>query len=64
MEWCCRYSDSQNWKSALVEWNAGEDGGYKEAVLEIQGDSVYSKLKYEAGACSALGLTVSISLLS
>jgi peptide chain release factor 1 len=44
-----RYSDTQNWKSAIVNWNPGEAGGYKEVVLEIAGDSVYSKLKYEAG---------------
>lgn len=49
-----RYSDSQDWKSAVVEWHAGEDGGYKEVVLEVQGDSVYSKLKYEAGAHASL----------
>ena len=47
-----RYCDAQNWKSAVVQWNDGEDGGYKEVVLEISGDSVYSKLKYEAGASS------------
>jgi len=27
----------------------GEMGGFKEAVLEIKGDQVYSKLKFEAG---------------
>jgi protein subunit release factor B len=49
----CRYADMQNWKSAVVEWSPGEDGGYKEVVLEIQGESVYSKLKYEAGVLSS-----------
>ena len=44
-----RYSDSQNWKVKLISESEGEMGGFKEAILEIQGDRVYSKLKYEAG---------------
>ena len=44
-----RYSSSQNWKVKLVSESVAEMGGFKEAVLEIQGDSVYSKLKFEAG---------------
>jgi peptide chain release factor 1 len=44
-----RYSDTQNWKVKLISDSEGEMGGFKEAILEIQGDRVYSKLKYEAG---------------
>jgi peptide chain release factor 1 len=44
-----RYSDTQNWKVKLISESEGEMGGFKEAILEIQGDRVYSKLKYEAG---------------
>jgi len=44
-----RYADSQNWKVKLVSESLGEMGGFKEVILEIQGDSVYSKLKFEAG---------------
>ena len=33
----------------LVSESLGEMGGFKEVILEIQGDSVYSKLKFEAG---------------
>ncbi|KST66247.1 peptide chain release factor 1 [Mastigocoleus testarum] len=44
-----RYSGSQGWKVKLVSESVAEMGGFKEAVLEIQGDSVYSKLKFEAG---------------
>jgi peptide chain release factor 1 len=44
-----KYSDTQNWKVKLVSESEGEMGGFKEAILEIQGDRVYSKLKYEAG---------------
>ncbi|MGB0562157.1 MAG: peptide chain release factor 1 [Spirulinaceae cyanobacterium] len=44
-----RYADSQHWKVGLVSESTGEMGGFKEAVLEIQGDRVYSRLKFEAG---------------
>jgi peptide chain release factor 1 len=44
-----RYADVQNWKVKLVSESLGEMGGFKEVILEIQGESVYSKLKFEAG---------------
>ncbi|MBW4567616.1 peptide chain release factor 1 [Hassallia byssoidea VB512170] len=44
-----RYADSQSWRVKLVSESLGEMGGFKEVILEIQGDSVYSKLKFEAG---------------
>ncbi|NEO25538.1 MAG: peptide chain release factor 1, partial [Kamptonema sp. SIO4C4] len=44
-----RYAESQGWKVSLVSESPAEMGGFKEAVLEIQGDRVYSKLKFEAG---------------
>ena len=33
----------------MMDSSAGDDGGYKNVVLEVKGDSVYSKLKWEAG---------------
>jgi peptide chain release factor 1 len=44
-----RYAESQNWKVKLVSESLADMGGFKEAILEIQGDRVYSKLKFEAG---------------
>ncbi|MEM9002514.1 MAG: peptide chain release factor 1 [Cyanobacteria bacterium P01_F01_bin.86] len=44
-----RYSESQSWKVQLVSESLADMGGFKEAVLEVKGDNVYSKLKYEAG---------------
>ncbi|NMG18118.1 peptide chain release factor 1 [Brasilonema bromeliae] len=44
-----KYADSQSWRVKLVSESLAEMGGFKEAILEIQGDSVYSKLKFEAG---------------
>lgn len=44
-----RYAESQNWRIKLLSESTADMGGFKEAILEIQGDSVYSKLKYESG---------------
>ena len=44
-----RYAEAQNWKVKLVSESIADMGGFKEAILEIQGERVYSKLKYEAG---------------
>ncbi|MBE9052261.1 peptide chain release factor 1 [Nostocales cyanobacterium LEGE 11386] len=44
-----RYADLQGWRVKLVSESLGEMGGFKEVILEIQGDNVYSKLKFEAG---------------
>ena len=44
-----RYAETQNWNVKLLSESLADMGGFKEAILEIQGDSVYSKLKFEAG---------------
>ncbi|NEQ06607.1 MULTISPECIES: peptide chain release factor 1 [unclassified Moorena] len=44
-----RYSESQNWRVKLLSESLADMGGFKEAILEIQGEQVYSKLKFEAG---------------
>ena len=44
-----RYAESQKWKVKLLSESLADMGGYKEAILEITGNQVYSKLKFEAG---------------
>ncbi|MBD2055447.1 peptide chain release factor 1 [Oculatella sp. FACHB-28] len=44
-----RYAETQSWRVKLVSESLADMGGFKEAILEIQGDRVYSKLKFEAG---------------
>ncbi|MEL4895631.1 peptide chain release factor 1 [Crocosphaera sp. Alani8] len=44
-----RYAESQRWSVKLVSESLADMGGFKEAILEITGDQVYSKLKFEAG---------------
>lgn len=44
-----RYAEVQHWRVKLVSESPADMGGFKEIILEIQGDQVYSKLKFEAG---------------
>lgn len=44
-----RYAEQQRWRVELLNENPGEHGGYKEAVVRIEGKGVYSKLKFESG---------------
>lgn len=44
-----RYAEVQKWQVKLLSESLADVGGFKEAILEIQGDQVYSKLKFEAG---------------
>lgn len=44
-----KYAELQGWKVAPLTMQQSESGGFTQAVLEVKGDSVYSKLKYEAG---------------
>ena len=44
-----RYAESQNWKVHLLNTNQSDVGGYKEVIFTIDGERVYSHLKYESG---------------
>lgn len=44
-----RYAEQQKWTVKLVSESLADMGGFKEAILEIKGDNVYSQLKFEAG---------------
>ena len=44
-----RYADNKNWKIEIVSASESDVGGYKEIILLIKGESVYSRLKYEGG---------------
>lgn len=44
------YAESQGWHVSVVDESPTEVGGFKEIVLMITGDKVYSKLKFENGA--------------
>jgi peptide chain release factor 1 len=44
-----RYAEKQGWRVKLLSESVADMGGFKEAILEIAGDLVYSQLKFEAG---------------
>lgn len=44
------YAQSQGWRFEVMEANITGIGGYKEVIVMISGENVYSKLKYENGA--------------
>jgi peptide chain release factor 1 len=44
-----RYADNKGWKVEIVSESKSDVGGYKEIILLIKGESVYSRLKYEGG---------------
>src|ERR1700737_2668967 len=44
-----RYAETQGWKVEVLESSPSTQGGVKEIVAAIQGNKVYSKLKYESG---------------
>ncbi|MEO1401484.1 MAG: peptide chain release factor 1 [Cyanobacteria bacterium J06635_1] len=44
-----RYGEGQSWRVKMLSESTADMGGFKEAILEIKGDQVYSKLKFEAG---------------
>ncbi len=45
-----RYAEKQRWGMELINDSAGEHGGFKEIIVRIVGNNVYSQLKFESGA--------------
>lgn len=44
-----RYAERQGWKMDIMEMSETGVGGVKDAVAVIEGDRVYSKMRYESG---------------
>jgi len=44
-----KFMATEGWKVSMMDSSAGDDGGYKNLCLEVTGNAVYSKLKWEAG---------------
>lgn len=45
-----KYAEAQGWSVEVLDTRMTEVGGFKEIALLINGDKVWSKLKYESGA--------------
>src|SRR5690606_35851569 len=44
-----RYAERQRWQTEILSESPSELGGYKEVIVRIDGDAVYSRLKFESG---------------
>ncbi len=44
-----RYAEQQGWQIEIISKSEGEKGGYKEIILRISGEEVYSQFKFESG---------------
>lgn len=44
-----RYAENNGWSLEMIDSNENELGGFKEVIFILEGQSVYSKLKYERG---------------
>lgn len=44
-----RLCDRMGWRMSLMDYTEGTSGGYKEIIVQIEGEDVYGKLKFESG---------------
>jgi peptide chain release factor 1 len=44
-----RYAETKGWRSEVISESESELGGYKEIVVRVSGQDVYSQLKFESG---------------
>lgn len=45
-----KYFETQGWKQEVIYENEGTAGGYNKLVVEVNGEDVFGKLKFESGA--------------
>ncbi|OGT43433.1 MAG: peptide chain release factor 1 [Gammaproteobacteria bacterium RIFCSPHIGHO2_12_FULL_40_19] len=45
-----RFAELKGWQFSVVSASDGEQGGFKEIIVRIEGQGVYSQLKFESGA--------------
>ncbi len=45
-----KYFETKGWKYDIIDENPGTVGGYNKIVMEVFGDDIYGKLKFESGA--------------
>ena len=44
-----KYCQDKGWRVSVMDMNEGTSGGFREIILEINGEDVYGTLKFEAG---------------
>ena len=45
-----RFAEKKGWRVELLSMHEGEHGGFKEVIARVEGQGVYSQLKFESGA--------------
>jgi peptide chain release factor 1 len=45
-----KFAENNGWKLEIISESLGDHGGYKEIIVRVVGQGVYSKLKFESGA--------------
>jgi len=45
-----KFAEAKGWQIEIMNERPGEHGGYKEIISRIEGNEVYSQLKFESGA--------------
>ncbi|PZR14027.1 MAG: peptide chain release factor 1 [Archangium gephyra] len=49
MQMYLRYAQAHGWQADIVDMSSGNQGGIKDATVTMNGDAVYSSLKWESG---------------
>jgi peptide chain release factor 1 len=44
-----RYAETRRWQVEIISEHLGEYGGYKEVIMRVSGQGVYSQFKFESG---------------
>ncbi len=44
-----RYAEKKGWRVEVITMNESDQGGYKEIIVKMAGESVYGEMKYESG---------------
>ena len=44
-----RYCENRGWKALIVDSSEGTSGGFKEIIMEVQGEGAFGILKFESG---------------
>lgn len=44
-----KYAEKKGWKTNILSESEGTVGGYKEVIVEVEGEDVYGTLKFESG---------------
>ncbi|HEV7378533.1 MAG TPA: PCRF domain-containing protein, partial [Dyadobacter sp.] len=44
-----RFFEKMGWRTSIMDFTEGTNGGYKEIIVKVEGEDVYGKMKFESG---------------